>query len=649
MTPGDDAPDGELLGRFARGGDAAAFEQLVRRHGPMVLGVCRRVLRDAHAADDAFQATFLLLVRKAGSLRRPNRLGPWLHGVAYRTALHARARAARRPEGPVTGEPIAPPAGDPVGADLRLVLDAAIDRLPARERAAVVLCYLEGVTYTEAARRLGCPLGTLAARLSRARDRLRVRLTRQGLAPTAGLLSAGIAADAPAVSPDLITATVRAAASLAAGAAGAVAGPVIALMTGVRRTMLLNTLKAALATLTVLMAIGAGVGTLVTRALATGMPSQAAPPALVARTDVQRPDPAGKPREEAGDIPLAALRQKPPDVYLLDAGDVLGIYVEGILGTREQPVPVINAQPGAGPGLPLAFGYPIPVKEDGTIMLPLIAPITVRGKSTTEAQELVRQAYIRAQVLVRGKERVIISMARKRTYRVTVVRRDVAASSAAPHLAPGYGLDLLAYENDVLTALAQSGGVPSPEATAVVVIQRSRTPTAADATGTQQVRIPLRRRPGEPLPFRPEDVVLQTGDVVIVEADSAADSAAEAAPSGGTPPIMSLAVAAPDGRVLVQMPAASVPPRRRDDGTATAAAPAGPAAGQWQLFAAAQLRALETDGRPIDGTALAERLRQMTAVLVATDGRPPEAFYLHALKPGTPVLIVQDAAASAAR
>src|SRR5262249_25466267 len=106
--PADDDADGELLRRFARTGDAAAFERLVRRHRPMVLGVCRRVLRDGPDADDAFQATFLLLVRKAGFLPQPDRLGPWLHGVAYRTALKARARAARRREEPVMVEPAAP-------------------------------------------------------------------------------------------------------------------------------------------------------------------------------------------------------------------------------------------------------------------------------------------------------------------------------------------------------------------------------------------------------------------------------------------------------------------------------------------------------------------------------------------------------------
>src|SRR4051794_19599915 len=188
----DDPPDAALLSRFSATGDEAAFAELVRRHGPMVLGVCRRLLADAHAADDAFQATFLVLARKAGRLRRPDLLGPWLYGVARRVAAKARAAAARRRvaakaraaaarrrEVAPVDVPAPPPADTLTGPDLRPVLDAAIARLPARYQPAVVLCYLEGLTYTEAAERLRCPPGTVATRLARARERLRVLLTRQ--------------------------------------------------------------------------------------------------------------------------------------------------------------------------------------------------------------------------------------------------------------------------------------------------------------------------------------------------------------------------------------------------------------------------------------------------------------------------------------
>src|SRR5205823_3540528 len=153
--------------------DEAAFAALVRRHGPMVLGVCRRVLRDAHDAEDAFQATFLLLARKAAALRQPDRLGPWLHGVAHRTALKAKAAGVRRRqrERPLDDLPAAGGGDDLLWRDLRPVLDDAIGRLPAKYRVPVVLCYLEGRTNAEAARALGCPTGTVATRLARARQR----------------------------------------------------------------------------------------------------------------------------------------------------------------------------------------------------------------------------------------------------------------------------------------------------------------------------------------------------------------------------------------------------------------------------------------------------------------------------------------------
>src|SRR5262245_49455829 len=184
-APASEVSDGHLLERFCRAGEAAAFEALVRRHGAMVLGVCRRVLRDGHEAEDAFQATFLLLLRKAGSLRQPELLGPWLYGVAYRTALKARAVGARRRERfrALTEQAAVARANALDRQEVRPVLDAAIQRLPEKYRVPFVLCYLEGMTNAQAARRLACPLGTIATRLSRARERIRSRLVKQGFAP----------------------------------------------------------------------------------------------------------------------------------------------------------------------------------------------------------------------------------------------------------------------------------------------------------------------------------------------------------------------------------------------------------------------------------------------------------------------------------
>jgi RNA polymerase sigma factor (sigma-70 family) len=215
-----DWPDGQLLQRFASQGDEDAFAVLVRRHGPMVLAACRRVLNDAHAAEDCFQTTFLTLARKAGSLRWPESLGPWLYGVASRTALKARAREARRRAR--ERRAAVPEAVEPldhfVWRDLRAVLDEAVQRLPDKYRVPFVLHCLQAMTVAEVARRLGCPQGTVAARLARARDQLRSRLGRRGLALSAGAFAAALAENAAAapVPVPLLAATARAA-TVAAG------------------------------------------------------------------------------------------------------------------------------------------------------------------------------------------------------------------------------------------------------------------------------------------------------------------------------------------------------------------------------------------------------------------------------------------------
>jgi RNA polymerase sigma factor (sigma-70 family) len=216
--------DGQLLERFLASGAAAgaAFDVLMARHGPMVLGVCRRILRDGHAADDSFQATFLVLVRRAEAIRRRESVGPWLHGVARRVALRARAaamvrqqREARAAIDPGTA------VADSDADDLGPALHAEIDRLPEKYRAPIVLCYLQGRTIDEASRQLGWPVGTVGGRLARARDRLRDRLVQQGLvAPTA--LAAALAPDpayAGAVPRALARSTHTAALRVAAGRA----------------------------------------------------------------------------------------------------------------------------------------------------------------------------------------------------------------------------------------------------------------------------------------------------------------------------------------------------------------------------------------------------------------------------------------------
>ena len=161
------------------------FGSLVRRHAPMVLGVCRRVLRDTHAADDAFQATFLVLAKKADAVRPPDRLAPWLYGVAYRTALKARGRAFRRHQVELDYATNATRSvHDSRDIDLddpRPVIDEQLNALPEKYRAPLVLCALEGLNKAQAAHRLGLPEGTVSSRLARAREMLRDRLARRGV------------------------------------------------------------------------------------------------------------------------------------------------------------------------------------------------------------------------------------------------------------------------------------------------------------------------------------------------------------------------------------------------------------------------------------------------------------------------------------
>jgi RNA polymerase sigma factor (sigma-70 family) len=260
--------DGQLLERFLAHRDEAAFEALVRRHGPMVLGVCRRMLRNPHDAEDAFQATFLVLVRKAAAIRQRETVGNWLYGTAYRVALEAQAARRRARERQVSEMPEPEAPGEDVWEDLRPLLDQGLSRLPDKYRVPVVLCDLEGRTRREVARQLGIPEGTLSSRLATARRMLAKLLARYGPAVPGAALGAALSQEAVSarVPAPLVVSTVKAATAVAAGqgAAAAVASAkVTALTDGVLKAMLLAKLKVATAVL-VVGGIVAGVGLLVT-------------------------------------------------------------------------------------------------------------------------------------------------------------------------------------------------------------------------------------------------------------------------------------------------------------------------------------------------------------------------------------------------
>ncbi len=224
--------DDVMLADFLASRDEAAFEVLVRRHGPMVLRACRDILGDRDDAEDAFQATFLVLSRHAGSIRDRGSLGRWLYGVACRISRRARSRATRRrarERQALVMEAASPPDFDAADRELRPILHEEIGRLPSRLRDAIVLCYFEGLTVEEAARRLDCPVGTLKSRLVKGRDTLRSRLVRRGLAASALLMILATMTDgATAGVPEgLVEATVKAG---VAGVDAAVSPSVAALL-----------------------------------------------------------------------------------------------------------------------------------------------------------------------------------------------------------------------------------------------------------------------------------------------------------------------------------------------------------------------------------------------------------------------------------
>ncbi|HEV3339538.1 MAG TPA: sigma-70 family RNA polymerase sigma factor, partial [Pirellulales bacterium] len=244
--------DGALLGAFATRNDQAAFAQLVKRHGPLVLNVCRRALPSLPDAEDAFQATFLLLARKAGSLRQVESVAGWLHGVAYRTAGHARRAAQRRQhhERKARAMHTASPEWEVMWREVQAVLDEEVQRLPMIYRDAFVLCYLQNKSAQEAARALGVKEGTVGSRLSKARSLLQAALTRRGLSLSAVLAAAALTSGTALArtSGALVTSTVRAAVSCAAGMEmGSVVSPRVAALTaGVTQTMLKTKLTRAL-------------------------------------------------------------------------------------------------------------------------------------------------------------------------------------------------------------------------------------------------------------------------------------------------------------------------------------------------------------------------------------------------------------------
>jgi RNA polymerase sigma factor (sigma-70 family) len=315
------ATDGQLLDRFVAHQDQTAFAALIQRHGPLVWGVCRRVLSQTQDAEDAFQATLLVLVRRAKSIRKRASVRSWLYGVAYRVAVRAKAAQRRRElrerQAPARAAPDS--SQEAVWRDLRSVLDEEINRLPAEQQQPVILCYLEGKTNDEAAHLLGWPRGTVATRLARARQRLRDRLARRGLTLSGGLLPTVAPPAAPAAA--LADTTIKTALLVAAGrpvTVGIVSANIVALMEGVLQTMFLTKLK-------IVAAVVLAVGLLSGGAVVLTYPRLGAHPAIQEKAQVpiqQQPEPAD---EEVFEFKITTFDEKKVNALLaaVKGGDKL--------------------------------------------------------------------------------------------------------------------------------------------------------------------------------------------------------------------------------------------------------------------------------------------------------------------------------------
>ena len=310
--------DAQLLEQFVAQRDEAAFEVLVWRHGPKVLGVCRHVLRHEQDAEDAFQATFLVLVRKAGSIGKSQAVGSWLSRVAFRVALRAKAlcdkRGARERHVADVAASTRPP--ELLWSDLRPILDDEVNRLPAKYRAPFLLCYVDGKTNEEAAQELGCPKGTVLSRLAWARERLRARLTRRGVTLSAGLLAAALTTKAveAGVPAALVDATLKTALLVAAGkaVAGVASGQVAVLTKGALQIMFWTKIKLVAACVLAVGALGVG-GVLALQTV--GARPTSSQPASVAEAKAEPPQP-DKPVDKPADKPATS---KPAEkLYELD-------------------------------------------------------------------------------------------------------------------------------------------------------------------------------------------------------------------------------------------------------------------------------------------------------------------------------------------
>jgi RNA polymerase sigma factor (sigma-70 family) len=350
---GDLSTDHELLQRFITHRDEAAFAVLVQRYASLVLGLCRSILRNHHDAEDIFQATFVVLARKAGSIRKGEAVGSWLYAVASRLAHKARLRIGKRRvcERQAAGPLEQTPMDEVTWGELRDILHAEVSRLPEKYRAAVVLCYWQGRTHEQAGQQLGCGRSTIKDRLEKARELLRKRLARRGLALSAAWFAASLSEGAAAVaSAELIQATVRGAMLFSVGqlSPGVVSTSAITWARRTLQAMLVSKCKYGLALVLMIGVLASGVGLAALReglkpaaAEALSLPLQAAP-----AKEQQHVDPLGDPLPPGALLRLGTIRFRPGGgvqaLAFLPGGDTLvstgfkGIYYWDVATGKER-------------------------------------------------------------------------------------------------------------------------------------------------------------------------------------------------------------------------------------------------------------------------------------------------------------------------
>lgn len=364
--------DGELLARFADRGDRDAFAALVDRHGSLVWGVCGRMLQRIHDREEAFQATFLVLARRASAIRQRDSVRSWLYGVAVRVATRARSDVLRRQTEPVefeTQQDGPSPMDEAQLRELREAVDEAVACLPERQRLAVLLAYFEGRTHDEAAQLLGCPRGTIATLLTRARERLRRRLAHRGLASAAGATLFVLQSHAPAAAPALLTAsTVGAATAMRLAGMSATSVATAGLVEGVMRSMFMANLKLPAMALAVVLAAGIGVGVFMQpraegQPATGGFPGAKTDPNQLSKNEIEQ-------LKEQIRLAEAVLQNARKRIAELDAPKSNSIYTPatggttttpkygGGLATKPAPSDPLVAPPNVRTSPPAAVGTP---------------------------------------------------------------------------------------------------------------------------------------------------------------------------------------------------------------------------------------------------------------------------------------------------